>query len=71
MTRGSLLQPPLDLGQPPFKLLDDLNQIILQETTLQDAANSGDLQVDGDLDAVTELLSLLVDFEFWFNIVTP
>lgn len=50
---------------------ETLNQIILQETTLQDAASSGDVQVDGNLDAVTELLLLLVDFEFWFNIVTP
>jgi alkyl sulfatase BDS1-like metallo-beta-lactamase superfamily hydrolase len=32
---------------------------------------SNAIQVDGDVGALTELLGLLDNFEFWFNIVTP
>jgi len=29
------------------------------------------VSVDGDVDALSELLGLLDNFDFWFNIVTP
>ena len=32
---------------------------------------SGALVVDGDAAVLPELLALLDEFEFWFNIVTP
>ena len=32
---------------------------------------NGIIAIDGNADAVQELVSLLDDFEFWFNIVTP
>ena len=32
---------------------------------------SNTIQVDGDVDALVELIGLLDSFEFWFNIVTP
>jgi alkyl sulfatase BDS1-like metallo-beta-lactamase superfamily hydrolase len=32
---------------------------------------SNTIQVDGDVDALVELIGLLDNFEFWFNIVTP
>ena len=32
---------------------------------------SNSIQVDGDVDALVELIGLLDSFEFWFNIVTP
>ncbi len=48
-----------------------LNRIILQESTINDEIKHGALQVDGSLDTVRELVSLLDVFEFWFNIVTP
>ncbi len=32
---------------------------------------SNAIQVDGDVEALTELLGLLDNFEFWYNLVTP
>lgn len=48
-----------------------LNKIILQESTFDDEIESGEVQVNGRLAKVQELVSLLDSFEFWFNIVTP
>jgi alkyl sulfatase BDS1-like metallo-beta-lactamase superfamily hydrolase len=48
-----------------------LNNIILQESTLDEEIKNGEVRVDGSLDRVKELVSLLDSFEFWFNIVTP
>jgi alkyl sulfatase BDS1-like metallo-beta-lactamase superfamily hydrolase len=48
-----------------------LNNIILQESTLNEEIKNGEVQVVGSLDKVQELVSLLDSFEFWFNIVTP
>lgn len=50
---------------------DALNGIMLGQTTLTDATNSGDVTVDGDQAKLQELVSYLDSFEFWFNIVTP
>ena len=50
---------------------DTLNKIILHETKLADAVQSGDVKVVGDRAKLDELLSHLDSFEFWFNIVTP
>jgi alkyl sulfatase BDS1-like metallo-beta-lactamase superfamily hydrolase len=50
---------------------DTLNKIILQETKLADAIQSGDVKITGDRAKLDELLSYLDSFEFWFNIVTP
>lgn len=48
-----------------------LNEIILQTSTLDEEIESGAVQVDGSVERVHELVSLLDSFEFWFNIVTP
>lgn len=48
-----------------------LNKIILQESTFDEEVKNGDVKVDGSLEKVQELVSLLDTFEFWFNIVTP
>ena len=48
-----------------------LNSIILQESTFDEEIEKGEVQVEGSLDTVHELVSLLDTFEFWFNIVTP
>ncbi|MEZ5125258.1 MAG: alkyl sulfatase dimerization domain-containing protein [Thermoleophilia bacterium] len=48
-----------------------LNEIILQTSTLQDEIASAAVQIEGNADAVHELVSLLDTFDFWFNIVTP
>lgn len=48
-----------------------LNKIILQEVKLDDAIQSKEVKVNGNADKLTELVSYLDNFEFWFNIVTP
>lgn len=48
-----------------------LDEVLLGETALNREIAAGTVQVDGDPQALAELLSLLVTFEFWFDIVTP
>lgn len=48
-----------------------LNKIILQEVKLDDAIQSKEVKVNGNADKLTELVSYLDNFEFWFKIVTP
>jgi alkyl sulfatase BDS1-like metallo-beta-lactamase superfamily hydrolase len=48
-----------------------MDQIQLGKLSLEEATASGGLQIDGDREAFTEFLSLLDEFDFWFNIVTP
>lgn len=48
-----------------------LNNIMLQQTTLEKAIADGDIKIDGDSNKLGEVLSYLDNFEFWFNIVTP
>ncbi|WP_305955353.1 alkyl/aryl-sulfatase [Pseudomonas sp. H9] len=50
---------------------DTLNKIVLQETSLKDALDKGDIKIDGTQGKLEELVSYLDNFEFWFNIVTP
>ncbi len=48
-----------------------LNKIILGESSLDKEIEAGELNVQGEKEALDELFSLLDTFEFWFNIVTP
>jgi alkyl sulfatase BDS1-like metallo-beta-lactamase superfamily hydrolase len=48
-----------------------LNQIILKETTLKKAVDSGKVKITGSRAKLDEMLSYLDNFKFWFNIVTP
>ncbi len=48
-----------------------LDEIALGEATLADKAAAGEAQVEGSREKLVEFLSLLDNFEFWFNIVTP
>lgn len=48
-----------------------LDQVLLGETDLASAIEGGDVEVDGDGEALDRFLSLLDTFPFWFNIVTP
>jgi len=50
---------------------DTLNKIILQETTLADAINAGNVEFEGDRAKLETLVASLDTFEFWFNIVEP
>jgi alkyl sulfatase BDS1-like metallo-beta-lactamase superfamily hydrolase len=48
-----------------------MNKIILRESTLAKEIASGKVKIQGSVDALSELVSLLDTFEFWFNIVEP
>ena len=48
-----------------------LNNIVLGETTLDKSINDGKVTVEGSKESLTELVSMLDTFDFWFNIVTP
>jgi alkyl sulfatase BDS1-like metallo-beta-lactamase superfamily hydrolase len=49
----------------------ELNRVILKEASLEELLSAGTAKVDGDAQALHDLLGLLDEFEFWFNIVTP
>ena len=48
-----------------------LDQVVLGEATLADKLASGEVKIDGSQEKLIEFLSLIDNFEFWFNIVTP
>jgi alkyl sulfatase BDS1-like metallo-beta-lactamase superfamily hydrolase len=48
-----------------------LNEIVLGEATLAEKTAVGEARIEGDPAKLVEFLSLLDNFEFWFNIVTP
>jgi alkyl sulfatase BDS1-like metallo-beta-lactamase superfamily hydrolase len=48
-----------------------LNQILLHQTTFLEKQKSEEIKIEGNIEKIRELLSLLDHFDFWFNIVTP
>ena len=48
-----------------------LNKVMLRQETLDAAVRAGDVKVEGDGAKLTERVSYLDTFEFWFNILTP
>ncbi|MDQ0319024.1 alkyl sulfatase BDS1-like metallo-beta-lactamase superfamily hydrolase [Pararhizobium capsulatum DSM 1112] len=44
---------------------------MLGETKLDAAVSDGKVKITGDAGKLTQLVSMLDNFEFWFNIVTP
>jgi alkyl sulfatase BDS1-like metallo-beta-lactamase superfamily hydrolase len=48
-----------------------LAQLAMGTGDLDELVSSGAVVVDGDADALATLLSFLVTFDFWFDIVTP
>jgi len=50
---------------------DVLNKIILKKITLAKALEDKHVIIDGNQQALNQLLSLMDKFDFWFNIVTP
>lgn len=44
---------------------------MLGEETLDAAVSAGDVTLTGDQGKLTEVVSYLDTFPFWFNIVTP
>ena len=63
----------VDPGADATVTLDraDLNAVILGTAPLLDQIADGRASVDGDERALHDLIDLLDEFEFWFNIVTP
>lgn len=48
-----------------------LDSIVLGEATLDKAIEDGKVKVTGDSAKLGQVMSMLDNFEFWFNIVTP
>jgi alkyl sulfatase BDS1-like metallo-beta-lactamase superfamily hydrolase len=48
-----------------------LNEILLGKLTVDQGLKSGVIKVEGVKGKFKELQKMLIDFEFWFNIVTP
>jgi len=48
-----------------------LDRINLGQINIEQAVESGEVSIDGNAAKFDEFVSLLDDFEFWFNIVTP
>ncbi|MGC1167044.1 MAG: alkyl sulfatase dimerization domain-containing protein [Solirubrobacterales bacterium] len=49
----------------------ELNEVILGAAKVEELAEAGKAKVDGNAGALRDLIGLLDEFEFWFNIVTP
>ena len=47
------------------------NDIALKKITLDKAIADGNVKIEGDADKLSEIMSMLDTFEFWFPIVTP
>ena len=48
-----------------------LDKILLGKLSVEQGLKSGAIKVEGAKGKFKELQEMLVDFEFWFNIVTP
>ena len=48
-----------------------LDNVQLGKETLESAVANGDLVVEGDIQVFKDFMSMLDNFKFWFNIVTP
>ncbi|WP_133139091.1 alkyl/aryl-sulfatase [Legionella genomosp. 1] len=48
-----------------------LNQIILKQKTVTSTQANNELKIEGNQESLKQLLGLIDNFDFWFNIVTP
>jgi alkyl sulfatase BDS1-like metallo-beta-lactamase superfamily hydrolase len=48
-----------------------LNDVLTQESTVQEKLSSGDIVIDGNPEKLAEMFGLMDDFDPMFNIVTP
>ncbi|QLE86532.1 MBL fold metallo-hydrolase [Shewanella sp. Scap07] len=51
--------------------METMNKIQLKELTFDEAFKSGEIKISGDKSKFTQLMSMLDEFNFWFNVVTP
>lgn len=49
----------------------DLNLLLLKQQSFQQLAQSGKIQLEGNAQVFGQLLMMMDEFPFWFNIVTP
>lgn len=64
--------PPVDNPDTTVSInRSDLNDVIMGTASMQDKIKAGTAKVTGDQGQLTTLLSLLDNFEFWWNLVTP
>ncbi|MBS1678812.1 MAG: MBL fold metallo-hydrolase [Actinobacteria bacterium] len=74
LRHGTLSHRPDDDDEADATVTIDrsaLNRVILGAAKLDDLLADGTAKIDGDAQALHDLLGLLDEFEFWFNIVTP
>jgi alkyl sulfatase BDS1-like metallo-beta-lactamase superfamily hydrolase len=50
---------------------DTLDGIQLGEKTFDQAIEDGDIEINGNKEVFDDFLTMIVDYNFWFNIVTP
>lgn len=48
-----------------------LNQIILKHKTVASTQANNELKIEGNQESLKQLLNLIDNFDFWFNIITP
>jgi alkyl sulfatase BDS1-like metallo-beta-lactamase superfamily hydrolase len=48
-----------------------LNQVLIQQSTMQEKLSSGEISIGGNPEKLAEMFGLMDDFDHWFNIVTP
>lgn len=49
----------------------DLDLLLLKKESFQSLIAKGKIQYEGDIEIVSNFFTMLDDFEYWFNIVTP
>ncbi|WOX06814.1 alkyl/aryl-sulfatase [Microbulbifer pacificus] len=49
----------------------DLDKLFTKQQSFQELVKSGALKMDGEPQAFIQLMSMLEEFPFWFNVVTP
>lgn len=50
---------------------ETLNQIILGQSTLPQEIQAGRAEVNGNVEAIEDLVGMLDSFQLWYNVVTP
>ena len=51
--------------------METMNDIQLNQLTLEQAIEDGQITLEGDEQVLDNFLTMLDSFDFWFNIVTP
>ncbi|HTU16061.1 MAG TPA: alkyl sulfatase dimerization domain-containing protein [Solirubrobacterales bacterium] len=74
LRHGTLSHRPGESAEADATLTIDrsqLDRVILGQAGLTELAGQGKATIEGDADALNQLIDLLDEFDFWFNIATP